>query len=146
MLTKNLLDQERITLSLNIPIADWGRTKAQKEIAKSNLDLEQLQVKQDKINFQREITVNVEQFELKKKQLALAIEALEIAGKRLDITKSRYNIGKIDVTNLNIAIQENESARQAYYNALWALKRAHHEIRLLTLYDFALDRSISVGE
>lgn len=143
---KSLLDQERITLSVNIPIADWGRTKAQKEIAKSNLDLEQLQVKQDKISFQREITVNVEQFKLKKKQLALAIEALEIAGKRLDITKSRYNIGKIDVTNLNIAIQENESARQAYYTALWALKQAHHEIRLLTLYDFALDRSISVGE
>lgn len=141
---RDLLDQESITLSVNIPIADWGRRKAQREIARSNLELEQLQVEQDRISFQREIIVNVEQFDLKRRQLELAKESFDIGTARLNIAKNRYNIGKIDVTNLNIAIQEHESARQRYYAALWTLRRAHHEIRLLTLYDFVLDRTITV--
>ena len=139
---RDLLDQETITLSVNIPIADWGRRQSRREIAKSNLELERLQVEQDRITFQREIIVNVEQFNLKKRQLDLADEAFEIATQRLNIAKNRYAIGKIDVTNLNIAIQEHENARQAFYAALWNVRRAHHEIRLLTLYDF--ERNITI--
>jgi outer membrane protein TolC len=139
---RDLLDQESITLSISIPIADFGRRKAQREIARSNYELEQLQVEQDQISFQREIIVNVEQFDLKRRQADLAKESFDIATERLNIAKNRYNIGKIDVTNLNIAIQEHEAARQGYYAALWTLRRAHHEIRLLTLYDFILNRTI----
>ena len=47
-----------------------------------------------------------------------------------------FNIGKVDVTNLNIAIQEEQGAQQAYYTTLWDLWRAHYTIRNLTLYDF----------
>ncbi|MDF1694458.1 MAG: TolC family protein [Saprospiraceae bacterium] len=133
---QSLLDQERLSLSIDIPIADFGRSKAQREIAKSNLELTQLQLRQDQVSFEREILVNVEQFKLKRNQLQLAEEALEIALKRIDIAKKRFNIGKIDVTNLNIAIQEELSARQAYYATLWDLWRAHYTIRNLTLYDF----------
>ena len=132
----NLLDQERVSLSINIPIADFGRTKAQREIAKSNLERTKLQVRQNEVSFEREIMVNVEQFELKRSQLQLSEEALEIALKRLDIAKKRFQIGKIDVTNLNIAIQEEQNARQQYFNNLWDLWRAHYTIRNLTLYDF----------
>lgn len=132
----NLLDQERVSLSINIPIADFGRTKAQREIAKSNLERTRLQVRQNEVSFEREIMVNVEQFELKRDQLKLSEEALAIALKRLDIAKKRFQIGKIDVTNLNIAIQEEQGARQQYFNNLWDLWRAHYTIRNLTLYDF----------
>lgn len=136
---QQLLDQEQVSLSIDIPIADFGRRKAQKEIAKSNLELTQLQLKQDLVSFEREILVNVEQYKLKSDQLNLAREALEIAKKRVDISKKRFNIGKIDVTNLNIAIQEELGAQQAYYSTLWDLWRAHYTIRNLTLYDFEND-------
>ena len=136
---QQLLDQEQISLTIDIPIADFGRSKAQKEIAKSNLELIQLQLKQDQVSFEREILVNVEQFKLKRDQLKLAEEALEIALKRVDIAKKRFHIGKIDVTNLNIAIQEELGAQQSYYSTLWDLWRAHYTIRNLTLYDFEND-------
>lgn len=136
---QELLDQEQISLSIDIPIADFGRAKAQREIAKSNLELTQLQLKQDQVSFEREILVNVEQFNLKRDQLKLAEEALAIAKKRVDIAKKRFKIGKIDVTNLNIAIQEELGAQQGYYATLWDLWRAHYTIRNLTLYDFEND-------
>lgn len=133
---QNLLDQERVSLTIDIPIADFGRRKARTEIAKSTLELTQLQLRQDQVSFEREIFVNVEQFELKRNQLKLSEEALDIALKRLDIAKKRFRIGKIDVTNLNIAIQEEQGARQQYYARLWEMWRAHYTIRNLTLYDF----------
>ena len=132
----NLLDQEGVSLSINVPIADFGRRKAQREIAKSNLEITKLQVRQNEVTFERDILVNVEQFSLKRDQLKLAEEALDIALRRLDIAKKRFQIGKIDVTNLNIAIQEEQGARQQYFNSLWDLWRAHYTIRNLTLYDF----------
>lgn len=132
----NLLDQESVRLTLSLPIADFGLRKAQKEIAKSNLELEQLQVSLDQNNFDREITVNINQLELKRKQLKLEKEALEVATLRLDIAKKRYQIGKTDVLDLNVAIQEHRSSIQQYYNALWNVWNAHYRIRNLTLYDF----------
>lgn len=139
---QNLLDQESIRLTLSVPIADWGLRKAQREIAKSNLELEQLQVSLDQNNFDREITVNINQLELKRKQLKLEKEALEVATLRLDIAKKRYQIGKTDVLDLNVAIQEHRSAIQQYYNALWSVWSAHYQIRNLTLYDFIDNRPI----
>ena len=139
---QGLLDQESVRLSISVPIADWGLTKAQKEIAKSNLELEQLQVSLDQNNFEREITVNINQLDLKRRQLKLQKEALGIATLRIDIAKKRYQIGKTDVQDLNIAIQEHRESIQQYYSALWSVWQAHYEIRNLTLYDFVANESI----
>lgn len=139
---QDLLDQESVRLTLSVPIADWGLRKAQKEIAKSNLELEQLQVSLDQNNFEREITVNINQLDLKRRQLKLQKEALDVASLRLDIAKKRYQIGKTDVLDLNVAIQEHRESIRQYYAALWNVWQAHYEIRNLTLYDFVEGRSI----
>ena len=137
-----LLDQQSIRLSLSVPIADWGLRKAQKEIARTNLELEQLQVSLDQNNFEREITVNVNQLDLRRKQLRLQKEALDVAELRLDIAKKRYQIGKTDVLDLNAAILDHRNSIQQYYTSLWDVWEAHYQIRNLTLYDFVEGRSI----
>ena len=71
----NLLDQERFSLSINMPIADWGRTKAQKEIANSNLELIQMNVTQERVNFERAILIRVQQFDLLRNQVGLSKKA-----------------------------------------------------------------------
>ncbi len=130
------IDQERISLSLEVPIADWGLAKARREIARSNLELTRRTIEQDNINFEREVILRVQQFDLKRQQLELAKRAFEVADKRSTIAKNRYQIGKIDVTDLNIALNEYEIARRSYFQALWTLWTAHYEIRNLTLFDF----------
>ena len=131
-----LRDQESIRLSVRIPIADWGRSKAQREIAQSSLALEELQLKEDRIDFEREVALAVDRLSLIRERLLLAKTALDIANKRQDISKKRYQLGKQDATNLNIAIQEYANAERSYYQALWDMWQVHHQIRLLTLYDF----------
>jgi outer membrane protein len=131
-----LLDQERLRVGMNIPIADWGKAKARMEIAQSNSELTRMSVEQDRINFQRDIVVKVQQFELVRNQVRLALRAYEVAQKRLTITRQRYRIGKLLVTDLNIAITEEANARRAYISALRSFWLAHYDIRRLTLYDF----------
>lgn len=132
----NPLDQERLSIGLQVPIADWGRAKARRETAKSNRELIQMNVEQEQINLEREIILRVQQFELVKNRVSLSKKSLEIAVKRQELTRSRYLIGKIGITDLNIALSELDRARRGYIDAQREFWVALYEIRGLTLYDF----------
>lgn len=138
----NLLDQERVGVTMSIPIADWGKSRASLEIAKSNFELTKLIVEQDRVTFERDILVNVQQFELKRTQVRIAFRAYEIAQKRLVISRQRYRIGKLQVTDLNIAISEEANSRRTYINALRDFWLGYYDIRRQTLYDFMNDVSL----
>jgi hypothetical protein len=139
---KEPLDQERLTLSLQIPIIDWGKTKARLQTAQSNLELTTMQVEQERINFERNILLKVQQFNLVRDQVILAAATYEVAQKRNNITRERYLIGKIGITDLNLALSELENARRNYISALEAFWMAYYELRLPTLYDFAENRPL----
>ena len=130
------LDQEIFTLGLSVPIADWGRQKSRIEIAKARQKLEEQSVAQERVNFERDIIIKVQQLELLREGVVRAEKALEAANKRFDLTGKRYVIGKVDVTELNLANNDRESNRQSYVNAVQAFWTAYYEIRTLTLYDF----------
>ncbi len=138
----DLLDRERVNLGISMPIADWGLTKSRREIAASNLELEKARIDQEKVEFEQQILIRVQQFDLVRNQVKLAKRAYEASIKREDITRKRYLIAKIGITELNIAITEKEQARQKYVAALQGFWLAYYELRTLTLYDFADDKSL----
>jgi len=140
----NPLDQQQLTLNLTVPIANWGRDQARREIARSNQAVTQLLVQQERINFEREIVVKVQQYEQVRQQVFLAERSYEIARKRLNITRQRYRIGKIGVTELNLAISEEANARRSYVNALQDFWLAYYDLRRITLYDFRNQESLVV--
>ncbi len=136
------LDNETLRLGIQVPIADWGKARARLETACSNRELERINVEQEKVNFEQEIILKVKQFDLIRSQVALAVRAYEVSQKREQMTRNRYFIGKIGVTDLNIAISEKESARRSYMNALRDFWLAYFDIRRITLYDF--EREVSL--
>ncbi|MEM1322379.1 MAG: TolC family protein [Bacteroidota bacterium] len=139
---KRPLDQEQLSVGLEVPIADWGKATSRMEIARSNRELEQMNVRQDRVNFEREILLKVQQFDLQRNQVRLALRAYEVAQKRQDITRKRYLIGKIDLTDLNLALREQDEARRSYISALQTFWLAYYELRRLCLYDFANDQPL----
>ena len=130
------VDQERLSVGINIPIADWGKSESRLKIEESNRDLQKRIVAQDRVNFEREIILKVQQFALIRNQVKLALRAYDVSKKREEMTRKRYLIGKISITNLNLAIREQEETRVRYVSALQAYWIAYYELRLLTLYDF----------
>ena len=53
-----------------------------------------------------------------------------------DAALESYKVGRISLTDLNIALAEKDQARRAYIGALRACWVAHYRLRALTLYDF----------
>ncbi|MBT8232898.1 MAG: TolC family protein [Saprospiraceae bacterium] len=131
-----LLDQQQVRLGLNIPIADWGKSKANYEIAKSNYELIELNTRLEKVNFEREVIISVQQFTLVQENVALAKLSYETAQKRYDLTRKRYLIGKAEITDLTLAENEQENQRKQYIQAISDFWKAYYNIRSLTLYDF----------
>jgi outer membrane protein len=138
----DLIDQEVVTFGISVPIADWGKSRARREVALSNLELEQRQVDQEKENFRRTVVLRAQQFDLVQRNAEIAERYLEAARKRYEITYQRYLIGKISITDLNLALADQESARRGYLQSVRDFWMALYEIRGMTLYDFVGDKSL----
>jgi outer membrane protein len=136
------IDNEVFSLGITAPIADWGKSKARKSVALAGLELEQRQVDQERENFDRVVLLRAQQFELIRRNTEVASRYFEASKKRYDITYQRYLIGKIDVTELNLALGDQESARIAYLQAIRDFWMAVYEVRGLTLYDFVNNKSL----
>ncbi|WP_262489566.1 hypothetical protein [Jejuia pallidilutea] len=55
-------------------------------------------------------------------------------------------LGKITITDLNIALQEKDQAIFQYLNSLQKFWQDYYILRQLTLYDFINDKKIDVED
>jgi outer membrane protein TolC len=142
----NTVPQQTLFIGFNIPIMDWGRSRSRRKIAMANYDVEKNVVAQEILNFEQEIYTQVRNYRMLKDQLKITRKSDEVAQKRYDISKNRYLIGKIDITNLNIALQEKDKAKRDYVASLRSFWIAHYNLRQLTLYDFETNQAIISNE
>lgn len=140
----DLNSQQRLQLTLSIPIMDWGVAKSRKRMAQANLELEKANIEREQLAFEQEIVQQTAQWNLQRDLLATATKARETAIKRYEITKQRYLIGKISITDLNLAQQEKDRAIETFIGALRNYWNSYHTIRRLTLYDFERNDRIVV--
>lgn len=143
---QNPQDQQNVRLGFSIPIVDWGRQEARIRTATANRDLVNSTIDQEQANFEQEIFVKVKQFPILRSRLIAAIKADDIAQRRYEIAQKRYLVAKISITDLNIALQEKDQAKQQYLEAMRSFWNAYYEIRMLTLYDFERQEPIGGNE
>ncbi len=103
-------------------------------------------IAQDEITFEQQIITQVRQFEKLRLQIEITKKSDEVAQHRYNVAQNRYLIGKIDITNLNIALTEKDTAKRGYIDALKSFWTAYYDLRRLTLFDFAGKRVLYVGE
>ncbi len=135
--------QNLVTVGVSIPLVDWGRAKSRVRRAKANRDLIEVNVKQDEINFEQEIYLQVTRFNMQKNQLWIAAKADTVAQKRYSVAKQRYLTGKITITDLNLGQSEKDNARKSYLNSLRTYWISYYTLRRLTLYDFKNQKPIT---
>jgi outer membrane protein TolC len=89
------------------------------------------------VNAEQEIITQVRQFELLRLQIEITKKSDQVARERYNVAQNRYLIGKIDITNLNIALTEKDNAKRSYLEALRTYWSSYFNLRRLTLFDFA---------
>jgi outer membrane protein TolC len=132
----------QLKLSLAIPILDWGRSSSNVKLAESRRDLIVFDVEKDRVDFERQVVVQVEQFSLLKVQLETASEADKVAENGYLIALKKFQNGEISITDLNISLSEREKAKRDYIQSLETYWLAYYRLRELTLYDFEADQQI----
>lgn len=136
-------NRQFVTVGFEVPIFNWGKQRAQINSARN-----QQQEVANSIEFQRQqfiqqVEYTVSQFLQLRAQALISAQADTIAQRRYDVAQNRYLIGKIDITNLFIAQEEKDSARQGYIRALRTFWTGWYNLRGLTLYDFQKDEPIT---
>jgi outer membrane protein TolC len=140
------LRQQRFNIGFNVPVLDWGRNKARLRTAIANKEFTDYVIAQDEVNFEQEILTQVRQFEMLRLQIEITKKSDEVAQERYNVAQNRYLIGRIDITNLNIALTEKDDAKRSYILALQSFWQAYYDLRRLTLYDFATDTPLYVRD
>jgi outer membrane protein TolC len=132
----NLSNSQIVSVHFTMPILDWGLGKGRYQMAKSSLELAQVQANQAVVDFQQNLFLDVEQFNLQKYQVAIAAKSDTVAMKRYEVTKQRFLIGKIAVLDLNDADSRKDQNKRAYVQSLQDYWNFFYNMRSLTLFDF----------
>ncbi len=137
-------NQQQLSVGLEVPILDWGMRKGKVKMAESNADLVETSVEQERLDFSQNIFLKVSEYNMQQNQLVIAAKSDTVAAKSYEASKNRYLIGKISVTDLNIAQTEKDKATIAHIRALQTFWRNYFELRMMTLYDFYNRKDLDV--
>ena len=136
-------NRQFVTVGFNIPIYNWGKARAEVNAARNQQRQVANSIEYQRNQFLQEVEYQVSQFLQLKDQVLLAAQSDTIAQRRYNVAQNRYLIGRIDITNLFIAQNEKDAARQAYIQTLGDYWIGWYALRQLTLYDFLRDELIT---
>jgi outer membrane protein TolC len=128
--------QQSVKVGFTLPILDWGLGRGKYKMAKSSQELTQVQVEQSRIDFEQNLMLDVQQFNLQDDQVRIAAKSDTVAAKMYEVTKQRFLIGKIDVLELNTADTKKDQNKRSYVQALNNYWTYFYNMRSLALYDF----------
>ncbi|MDE6380996.1 MAG: TolC family protein [Muribaculaceae bacterium] len=126
------LHQEYASLSLSLPILDWGRGKGQVKVAKSQRDLVYTEADQGMNDFLQNVRKIVTQFNMQPKKVEVASRTSRLASHRYEIARKLYIAGRNTILDLNTALSEKDSATRAYISSIKTYWTLYYTIRSLT--------------
>jgi hypothetical protein len=115
-------------------------------MAEADLSLTNNNIKLDKQEFEQEIYLHVLNWTTQRDFLITAEKAKEVYINRYEISNKRYILNKINITNLNIALEERDRAVIQYLNSLEKFWQDYFTLRQLTLYDFINNKKIETED
>lgn len=139
---RNPMQQEVVTLSVKIPLVDWGVRKGKHNMAVNDLNVIRISSEQEIVNLEEEIIMTVNDFNTQQVMITSAEEALELSVIVYNETKQRFIIGKADMNSLTLANNRHQEAQRNYISTLKNYWVNFYKIRKLTLYDFVTDCSL----
>lgn len=140
---RHLLRQDLVSISLTIPLVDWGVRKGKYNMAVSNLDVARIAARQDEQTLEEDVAMTVDDFNIKIDLISSAREAMDLADKAYDQTRQRFMIGKTDLSAMTLASTRRQEANKNYIESLKNYWLSYYKLRKLTLYDFEMNMALS---
>jgi outer membrane protein TolC len=139
---RDLLQQDLVSVSLSIPLVDWGVRRGKLNMAKNNLTVAEISAQQSEQSLEEEVMMTVSDFLAQESFMESAEQAVQLAELAYAQTQSRFMIGQGDVNSLTLAQNRRQTAQENYVTALRDYWVDYYKLRKLTLYDFEHTRSL----
>ena len=139
----NPMQQDLVSVSVSIPLIDWGVRKGKYNMARNNLNVVQISSRQSETSIDEEVIMTVNDFNIQQQLISSAEEALDLAILAYNETRQRFIIGKADINSLTLSLNRQQQAQRNYISALQEYWQNYYKIRRLTLFDFATGLSLS---
>ena len=136
------IDQQMVSVSLVIPILDWGDSKGQRMMAESEKEVVDIEVKQASIDFEQDVRQKVLDFNIQSQMISSAKKAFEISAQSYKLTESQFTLGNTDVLTLTTSMEAWQQAWETYIESLSTYWKYLFELQEFTLYDFQKGTSI----
>lgn len=138
----NPTQNPRVSVSLAVPIFDWGEKKARVRAQQVAQTLAKLEEENLKIDIELEVRQTWRRLENLRTQIDIAEKSVRNAQLTYDINLTRYREG--DLTGMEISQFQTQlsNRRMAYSQALINYKIELLNLKILTLYDFENDGPI----
>lgn len=144
------MSQEYASISISLPILDWGRGKGKVKVAKSLLDLTNTQAEQGMRDFYQNVQKLVLQFNMQARKVNVASLTDRRAEQRHSIARRLYIMGRNSILDLNASVSEKNAARKNRITSLQTYWSLYYTIRSMTGYDFehqvALQEALPIKE
>ena len=140
----NPLNSQTASINFSIPLYQFGNAQANYKLNKAYYDASVARTDYLSKNLGIDVQQAVLEYKTYEASVITAKSGYDIAMKRYDVSKNRFLIGKIDITNLTIAQGEKDNALINYMNTLRSYWVAYYRLRKTTLYDFEVNEKLIV--
>ena len=139
---KGMNDNEVIGLSLDIPIFDWGTRKAKIRSAELSNESKEIAYEEEKKGIVLDIRKICRNLPILLSQIEIRRRNIENSERSYDINLEKYRNGHLTGMQLQDYQNQLTNAKNNYTNAIIKYKLELLNLKIQTLWDFQMDRSI----
>lgn len=140
---RNLLSQDKATITLSIPLKDWGKRKNAYLAARSTVDVAERAEQESARDIELEVALTVADFNDRQSIVETSRQALTIAEDTYAQTLQRFIRAQANAYDLSLAQSHWQTARQNQIASLQNYWLSYFHLRRLTLYDYQHNKSIT---
>ena len=140
---RHLLSQDMATVTLTIPLKDWGKRKNAYLAARSTVNTAERTEQETARDVELDVALTVAEFNERQAIVENARQALTFAEDAYAQTLQQFIRAQADAYSLSVAQSHWQTARQNHITSLQNYWLAYYHLRRLTLYDYQHRQTIS---
>ncbi|MDR0844366.1 MAG: TolC family protein [Tannerella sp.] len=138
----NATQNPRVSITLSVPIFDWGANKARVRAQKIAMEMNDLNAHEERVDVELNIRQVCRNLQKLRTQIEIAAQNVTNAQLTYDLNQTRYREGDITGMEMNQFQTQLSNKKMAYAQAQINYKIELLNIKILSLYDFEKDVAI----
>ncbi len=132
-----------VSLTLNIPLFDWGRNASLVQRRLSEARVLERQIDETREDLRQRVTDRVRAVESAMRRLVIQQQNVQVALTSYDFTQKRYARGEITVTELATAQDQLSQTQVNLLNAQISFELAKADLKEITLWDWETNQPVN---